>query len=428
MSSLSIITLAIRSVLNRKATALLTILTVAITVSLFIGIEKMRHGARESFENTISGTDLIVGARSGPINLLLYSVFHIGDPTNAISWDSYEAVSNAPGVSWTVPLSMGDSHKGYRVVGTTNAYFEHYQYANSQSLNFNHGGPLEELHSAVIGAVVAREQGYEVGDEIIIAHGLGEVSFIEHDTDPFVITGILSPTGTPVDQSVLVGLEAIDVIHQDGSQVTDNSGIDDHEYGEALEDDDHDHVHEPDQISAFLVGLDNPSIVLSLQRQINTYPDEPLTAVMPGVALISLWEVVGAVERSLVAIAALVVLTGLVTILSSILTSLNERRREMAILRAVGARPGHIFVLLVSEAAVLALAGAIAGVGLTYGALSVIGPYLETRYGLTLIGLEPSLYDVAIIAIVTLAAGLLGMIPAWRAFRNSLADGMTIRV
>ncbi|KAA5803761.1 ABC transporter permease [Alkalicaulis satelles] len=419
MSAAPILSLAWRSILSRGVTALLTVATVAVSVMLFLSVEKARHGARASFENTISGVDLIVGARSSPVNLLLYSVFHIGDATNNITWDSYQEVANAPGVAWTVPISLGDSHRGYRVVGTTQGFFERYQYAGRRPLRFNEGQPFERLFDAVVGATVARQLGYQTGDEIIVAHGAGAVSFIEHDLNPFTITGILAPTGTPVDRSVFVSLEAIEAIHLDGA--TGRGTARSLEELEAMD-------LRPDQITAFLVGLDSPVGALRLQRAVNTYPREPLQAIMPGVALAQLWQVVGAAETTLAAVAAFVVLTGLISILISILTSLNERRREMAILRALGARPGHIFALLVMEAALLALAGALIGAGLTHGALQLGAPVLEARYGILIAGLAPGLTDAVVVAGVTLAAAVLGAFPAWRAYRQSLADGMTIRV
>jgi putative ABC transport system permease protein len=414
-----ILSLASRSIANRAGTALLTVLTVAISVTLFLGVEKIRHGARASFENTISGVDLIVGARSSPVNLLLYSVFHIGDATNNITWTSYEAVSGAPNVAWSVPVSLGDSHRGYRVIGTTQGYFDHYQYGSGRALSFSQGAPFSGLFDAVVGAEVARTLGYQSGDEIIVAHGMGAVSFVEHDASPFTITGVLAATGTPVDRSVFVTLEAIEAIHLEGATGR-GSGLS-AEQLRAMD-------LAPNQITAFFVGLDTPVAALRLQRQVNTYPEEPLQAVIPGVALAQLWSVIGAAERTLAAVAAFVVLTGLVSILTAILTSLNERRREMAILRALGARPHHIFTLLVAESALLALAGAVLGAGLTYAGLAVFSPVLEARFGILIPQLLPGLYDGAIIALVTAAAAVLGAGPAWRAYHNSLADGMTIRV
>lgn len=419
MASLPIWTLALRSIGNRRATAILTVLTVAISVMLFLGVEKVRHGARASFENTISGVELIVGARSSPVNLLLYSVFHIGDATNNITWESYETVANAPGVAWTVPISLGDSHRGYRVIGTTQGYFEHYQYGGGRALSFAQGEPFDDLFEAVIGAEVARSLGYELHQEIIVAHGMGQVAFVEHDNNPFQVVGVLAPTGTPLDRSVLVTLEAIEAIHLGGATGAGTTLPADELRAMDLS---------PDQITAFFMGLDSPVAALRLQRAINTYPEEALQAVIPGVALAQLWSVVGAAERTLAAVAAFVVLTGLVSILTAILTSLNERRREMAILRALGARPHHVFVLLVAEAALIALAGALIGAAATYGALNLLAPLLEARFGILLPSLTPGLYDLAIVGAVTGASAVLGMFPAWRAYRNSLADGMTIRL
>ena len=419
MARLPILNLALRSIGNRRATAILTVLTVAISVMLFLGVEKVRHGARESFENTISGVDLIVGARSSPVNLLLYSVFHIGDATNNITWESYETVASAPGVAWTVPISLGDSHRGHRVIGSTPGLFEHYEYGGRRTLEFASGEPFDDLFDAVIGATVARELGYQTGDSIVVAHGMGEVGFVEHDNNPFTVVGVLAPTGTPLDQSVMVTLEAIEAIHMGGA-----TGSGATVPAEQLREMD----LTPDQLTAFYVGLNSPVAALRLQRAINTYPDEPLQAVIPGVALSQLWSIVGVAERTLAAVAAFVVLTGLVSILTAILTSLNERRREMAILRALGARPHHVFVLLVAEAALVALAGAVIGTLATYGALNMLAPLLEARFGLVLPGLAPGLYDLAIIGAVTGAAAVLGFFPAWRAYRNSLADGMTIRL
>lgn len=419
MARLPILNLALRSIGNRRATAILTVLTVAISVMLFLGVEKVRHGARESFENTISGVDLIVGARSSPVNLLLYSVFHIGDATNNITWESYETVASAPGVAWTVPISLGDSHRGHRVIGSTPGLFEHYEYGGGRHLEFASGAPFEDLFDAVIGSAVARDLGYRTGDEIVVAHGMGEVGFIEHDSNPFTVVGVLEPTGTPLDQSVMVTLDAIEAIHLGGATGSGSTLSAEELRARDLT---------PDQLTAFYVGLDSPVAALRLQRAINTYPEEPLQAVIPGVALAQLWSIVGVAERTLAAVAAFVVLTGLVSILTAILTSLNERRREMAILRALGARPHHVFLLLVAEAALIALAGAGLGTIATYGALNALAPLLEARFGLVLPGLTPGLYDLGIIGAVTGAAAVLGFFPAWRAYRNSLADGMTIRL
>ena len=127
-----LITLALKSLRNRKFTALLTIISIALSVALLLGVERVRNDAKLTFTNTISGTDLIVGARSGSVQLLLYSVFRIGNPTNNISWESYQDISSNPLTKWSVPISLGDSHRGFRVMGTVKDYFTHFRYARKK--------------------------------------------------------------------------------------------------------------------------------------------------------------------------------------------------------------------------------------------------------------------------------------------------------
>ncbi len=416
----TLLPLAARSLWNRRLTAGLTVFAIAVSVALLAGVQKLRTEARESFASTISGTDLVVGARSGPINLLLYSVFRIGDATANVSWQSYQMVSRHPDVAWTIPISLGDSHRGFRVMGTSRAYFEHYRYGGRRELAFAAGGPFAEVHDAVLGAEVARQLGYAIGERIIIAHGVGEVSFAHHDDDPFTVVGILAPTGTPVDRTVHVSLEAITAIHEGWQGGMPRPGAP--PGGGAPAD------LTPASITAFLVGLESRSAVLQMQRALNDYRGEPLLAIMPGVVLQQLWQLVGVADTALLLVAACVVLAGLVGMLTSLLTTVNERRREMAILRSVGARPVHVFALLVFESGLLALAGVLLGMAMVFGALAAAGPVLAHRFGLYMELGAPTGYDLAIAALVVAAGLAAGLLPAWRAYRNSLADGLSIRL
>jgi putative ABC transport system permease protein len=415
--------LAWKSLWNRRATALLTISAIAVSVALLLGVQKLRTAARESFASTVSGVDLIVGARSGPLNLLLYSIFRIGDATANVSWKTYQKIATHPDVEWTIPISLGDSHRGFRVMGTDHNYFEHYRFRGSHELRFSSGGPFHDLYDAVLGSDVARTLGYKLGDSIIVAHGVGNVSFAEHKDKPFRVVGILAPTGTPVDRTVHVSLEAITAIHidwQSGMQAPPGYQV------SAAEARRHDLT--PDTITAFLVGMRSRVMTFTMQRAINDYRQEPLLAVLPGVALCQLWELVGVADTALMIVAAFVVLAGLLGMLTAILTSLNERRREMAVLRSVGARPRHVFVLLVAEAGLLATLGVVAGIGLTY--LLILGgrPLLEKRFGIFVAVSGPSESDLAILGGIIAAALLMGLLPAFRAYRNALSDGLQVRV
>ncbi len=151
--------LVLRSLWSRRDTALLTVFAIAVSVALLLGVEKLRTGAREGFAATVSGTDLIVGPRSGPLNLLLYSIFQLGEPTSSVSWSSFEMVRRHPDVAWAVPISLGDSHRGFRVMGTSQDYFEHYRRGRRVPLAFEAGRPFGDLHEAVVGAAVARTLG-----------------------------------------------------------------------------------------------------------------------------------------------------------------------------------------------------------------------------------------------------------------------------
>ncbi|MEL6662148.1 MAG: ABC transporter permease [Pseudomonadota bacterium] len=419
----AVIALAWQSLMNRKGSALLTILAVALSVGLFLGVEKARQGAREGFSSTISETDLIVGARSGQINLLLYSVFRLGDATAEVSWETYEWLQDRDDVAWTVPLSLGDSHRGYRVLGTTPEYFDRYKYSDKQLLRLSEGERFDDLFDAVIGADVARELGYTLDTPLILTHGLGRAGLQQHDNRPFRVAGILAPTGTPVDRTIHVSLEAITAIHVGWETGTRNPMAD-----TITEDTIRGFDLTPRTVTAVLVGLESRATILRSKRAIDTYRGEALMAILPGVALTQLWAVTGVAERALLAVSLFVVAVGLVSILTSILTSLNARRREMSILRAIGARPGHIFTLLVAEAALLGFIGALLGAVIINGALALLGPYLAARYGVSLIGTGPGLLDLVTIGSVTFAALVIGMLPAWLAFRRSLADGLSVKL
>jgi putative ABC transport system permease protein len=411
--------LAIRSLLNRRATAALTVFAIGLSVALFLAVEKVRTGAKASFADTISGTDLIVGARSGGVQLLLYAVFRIGNATNNITWESYRDLAALPEVKWIVPISLGDSHRGFRVMGTTAGFFEHYRFRGGRRLEFSAGAPFADLFDAVIGAEVADRLGYRTGDAIVITHGLE--GMIAHADKPFRVAGILARSGTPVDRTVIVSLEAIEAIHVDWrSGAPDPSGAVSAAAVRAMD-------LTPRAVTAALIGVDSRLQIFRLQRAINEYREEPLLAILPGVALQELWDLVGTAEVALAGVSAMVVVTALLGLATLILSGLNERRREMAIQRAVGARPRTVLGLLMLEAALLTLAGILLGLLLLYGGLFGLRPAIDRAFGLWLDIAPPGGRELAVLAGI-LAAGLaVSLVPALRAYRLSLADGMTVR-
>lgn len=414
-----ILRLAIASLYARALTVGMTILAIALSVALFLGVEKVRTGAKGSFADTISGTDLIVGARSGSVQLLLYSVFRIGNATNNVTWESYQDIAARSDVEWIVPISLGDSHRQFRVMGTSQAFFERYKYRQGRSLAVSDGVVMDDLFDTVIGADVATTLGYDVGDPIIVAHGLA--SFTEHKDQPFRVSGILEKTGTPVDRTVIVSLEAIEAIHvdwQSGAQVPGKSTPADVIRKMELT---------PKSITAALVGVESPLQTFALQRAINEYGEEPLLAILPGVALQELWGIVGIAETALLAVSAMVVVTALIGMMATIFSSLNERRREMAIFRAMGARPGMILGMLVLEAMVMAAIGALLGLVLLYIGLFIAQPILDSAFGLWLPIDAPTIREIWVAIGVICAGAIVGLLPALRAYRMSVADGMMVK-
>ena len=418
-----ILRLAWQSILNRKSTTILTILSIAISTLLLVGVEKVRTASRASFINTISGTDLIIGARTGGVQLLLYSVFHIGSATSNVTWKTVEDIKKRREVKWIVPIALGDSHKGYRVVGTSKDYFKYFKYRRNIPLKLQNGGVFNDLFDAVLGAEVAQNLNYKIGDKIVLAHGTGPVSLgKDHGDTPFRISGILTPTNTPVDKAVHVSMEAIEAIHigwETGTFVEGNNK----KTPEILRQ----MKLNPKAVTALYVGLKSKMSTFSLQRWINKYLQEPISAILPGVVFGQLWSMVGNVETALFIVTSMVVFTAILGMVISILSSLNERRREMAILRAVGAKPIHVFALLTVEATTIATLGALIGFFCLYGCLFLLKPLIENLTGLYIEIVVPDWNEIALLFTIVIAGFLASILPAIRAYKKSLSDGLMIR-
>jgi putative ABC transport system permease protein len=413
------------SALNRRGTLGLVVLSIALATALLLTLERLRTDIRESFALSVSGTDLVVGARTSPIQLMLYAVFRVGGATNTVKMESIEAIAQHRAVAWVVPLALGDSHRGRPVLGTSTAYFERYAYGDRQPLVLAQGrafaGTLDGLYEAVIGAEVAASLGYGLGQRIVLSHGSADTLAVQHADKPFTVVGILARTGTPVDRTVHVSLEAIEAIHLDwagGAPIPGLTIAPEHARKFDLK---------PTQVTAALVGLKNRVAVFNVQRFVAGYEGEPLLAVLPGVALDELWAVVGPGEQALLVMSGLVALVSLASLVAVVLAGLNERRRELAVLRAVGAGPRHVLLLLAAEGALVTVLGAALGVLATVAAVLGAAPLLQQQFGITLSAGAPSAAQWGLLAAVLAAGMLASLVPGWRAYRLSLADGLSPR-
>ncbi|MDQ8159809.1 MAG: ABC transporter permease [Gemmatimonadota bacterium] len=528
---LMILRLALTSLRSRLLTTSLTVASIALSVTLLVGIENVRAGVRDSFAGTIRGVDLIVGARGGTLQVLLSAVFGIGSPSGSVKLSTMERWQAHPAVKWVVPYSLGDSHRGFRVVGTTPEFYERYRFRKDGRIVFVSGRAAVADTEVVIGSDAAEKLGYTIGSPVVVVHGLRDIGTSSHEAHPFHVVGILGRTFTPIDRSVYVTLGGIEAMHEPeaaggiagssmasaevaGGRVSGGRGQGGTAQPQAARNSDKAaaiiaankkraaamapppgtpmvmpgaepppgtpmvmpgaspppgtplvmpgaepppsalpevkaaaveqkaatkqlvaepaagepaHDHGDDQITAFFVGTKNRFEALMLQREMNTDLEEPLTAVIPGVALGELWQNIGSAEVGLRVIAIFAVAIGLTGMLVALYSSLEARRREMAILRAVGAGPRMIISLLVLESGLLALLGCLIGVATVYLGLFLAQGPIEQRFGLHL-ALHPLRSTEWTYLAVVMGAGLvIGFVPAWKAYRTSLVDGLSPR-
>ena len=413
-----------KSILNRKLSFVLTVFSIAISVALFLGVERLRLGIQRSFSNTISQTDLVVGARGSGLQLLLYTVFHIGNATNNISWSTYEHFAKENDVAWTIPFSFGDSYHGFRVVATNEQFYEHYRFLEDKKPELEDGHPSSDVFDVTIGKSLAEKENLHLGDKVTLTHGVSSgVGLINHSDKPFTVVGILKKTGTPLDRSLYITLEGMEAIHidwQNGAPPLANQRIPAQS------------IHKKDiqvlQITSFLVGATSRIEALSLQREINDFNKEPLMGVIPGVALSQLWQSVRSIQVSLQIVTFAVLLVGLLGMMVSIFNTLEARRREVAILRAIGASVGTIFVLLISESFILSFIGCVCGILICYMSLIFAQPFILHYFGVHISFVAMQIYEYLYLLILLVFSCFLGMVPAYQAYKNSLSDGLSLRV
>jgi putative ABC transport system permease protein len=395
-------------------TSLVTISLMASMV-LLLSIERVQQATEEGFNQSISGVDAIIGPRSSSLELVLYTVFHIGRPTNNITTKTINDMKQRSDISWLVPIALGDSHRGFRVVATKPNYFDHIKYANNQSLAFSKGRGFADLSEAVLGSDVATTLNYSLGSQIQITHGSIESTGNKHDDFSFKVTGILNKTGTPIDQAIFLDLQGYELLHlgwKSGKKVFSLEDI-------ALSSLPADALN-PKTVTAAFVGLKSKLTLFNFSKNIREYPKEAISAVIPGIALSELWSIVGLVDKGFQLLSWIIIAISLIAMVTLIIASLDNRRQEMTIYRANGASPKFLAAMVIYESLVIGLVAIIGAVVL----VTIVTYFATEQLNLTL-GISPSfkwisLNEIKIFSIILFAGVLSSLIPAAMVFRKNL--------
>ncbi len=413
---MSLFKLTIKSILSRKFTSMLLILSIGLSTMLLIGVQKIKISAKVSFSHSISDTDLIIGPRSGDVQQLLYTVFRQGQPVSNISWKSIKHIQSFSEVEWLVPLSLGDSHRGYPVLGTSERYFQHYKYGYKEGLALQTGHVFQDPYDVVLGSEVAKTLHYKINDTLYLSHGVAKGRLPLHKSKTFHVVGILKPTGTPVDKTVHVPLEGITAIHlnlqnrspeRKTTQQTNQNRLD----------------LTPQSVTGCLVGLTSKFSIFSVQRRISEWTEEPLMAIIPGVTLARLWRSISTVDTAFLIITILVTVIAFIGLLLALFMSLHQRKRELAILRTLGAHPRHLALVLMLESLLITLSGVIFGVLLMISLGIFLKPILETKFGLILSLGTLSATEFYFATCIIIFGVLTSFIPALLAYRKGLSEG-----
>jgi putative ABC transport system permease protein len=382
---------------------------------LLLSIERIQQGAEEGFNQSISGVDVIIGPRSSSLELVLYTVFHLGRPTNNITTKTIDDIKLRNDIDWIVPIALGDSHKGFRVIATQSNYFEHIKYSDNQSLTFLKGRAFSQLPEVVLGSDVADKLNYSLGSNIQITHGSVEATGNKHDDFSFKASGILNKTGTPIDQAIFVDLKGYELLHlgwKSGKKVFSLDNID---LSTIPKED-----LNPKTLTAAFVGLKSKLTLFNFSKSIREYPNEAISAVIPGVALSELWSIVGLVDKGFELLSWIIIAISLIAMITLIIASLDNRKQEMTIYRANGASPRFLATMVIYESLVIGLVAIIGAIIL----VTIVTYFATSQLNLTL-GISPSfqwisLGEIKVFSVILLAGVLSSLIPAVMVFRKNL--------
>ena len=372
----------------RPLQTLLSLMLLALGVGTIVLLILVTSQLEERMHRDARGIDLVVGAKGSPMQLILSGIYHLDAPTGNIPLASAGELAKNRLVRKAIPLALGDSWKGYRIVGAPHDYPALYDAKPAA------GRLWEKPMEAVLGAEVAARTGVPVGGTFVGAHGIGGEGQ-EHAEQPYTVVGVLEKTGSVLDRLVLTGIESVWEVH--------------HDAGEAAR-----------QVTVLLVQYASPLAAATLPRQINAQSE--LQAASPAYETARLFRIVGVGVEALRAFAAVLILAAGLSVFIALYTALEERRYDLAVMRALGGSPGRLFGLLMTEGIVLAVLGAAIGLGLGHGLGAVMGAWLESQQQYPVSGMEWRQEEIWVLAVALAVGVIAALLPAWRAYRTDVSS------
>ncbi|HOE66778.1 MAG TPA: ABC transporter permease [Candidatus Hydrogenedentes bacterium] len=429
---------------NRKLTTVLTILSVALAAGMISAVLTLREETKKRFEEESQAFDLVVGAKGSPLQLVLSSVYFMDTPTGAILYSDYEKLKALPDVTAAFPIGLGDTVKGFRIVGTDKGLLSH-RWTNAigqekAPFRMAEGRVFEKPMEAVLGSVVARKTGLKVGDSFTGTHGFTEGvagSGHDHSNQPYTVVGLLAPSGTPMDRAAFCDLRSVWEVHghHEHGDRHDDEAEEGHDHaaeataGNERTEEDHldDAAEEPadstargDQVTAILVQLNSPAARFPMRPYINKHFNA--MAAVPTDEIQTLYnQLLGAAKTVLLTIGYLVVAISALSILIGLYLSILQRRRDLAIMRALGASAYEIVGAVLIEAFWVTLLGIGSGWILGRGLTFALGQYMTERFGMTINAFSYNAEEIGAFATIALVGLIAGIVPAWQAYRTDIA-------
>ncbi len=382
----------------RALSTILNVLLLALGIAIITLLLLTTAQLEERMGRDARGIDLVAGAKGSPMQVILSAIYHLDVPTGNIPLKEAKEIAGHRMVKHTIPLALGDSYKGFRIVGTNHDYLRHY--GGKLAAGRAWDKPLE----AVLGAEVAERERLKVGDKFTGAHGVGDKPGDEHGESPYVVTGVLARSGSVLDRLVLTSVESVWAVHDE------HQGMDKKDKAASDED---------KEITALLIQYASPLAVAVLPRYINN--NSTMQAASPAYETARLFSIIGVGVNVLRGFALVLILSAGLSLFIALYNALNERRYDLAVMRALGARPSKLLALMLFEGLLLAMLGAAAGLVLGHALTEALGAMLKSAQQVAVTGFTWMPGELWLVALALAVGVVSALLPAWRAYRTDIA-------